>query len=554
MPWTEQINGKEGAIYMKKIMLAIGDKSVEEWLEKKLVDCTFTQSCGYRQRVIPAINNEVPDVLIISEFLAGRDGEKGVAILDLLQEIRINFPKVRIIFVGNEHDYENPDDTFLDKITKMGIYDIICPNPRKGEILLIADVAKLVNKPADYAYASKFMHQDQVSQEEKKAEENKKEVMIMDEVPKKRKRTESIENEESSQEKSLSKNEIAKRNSARLEKAKDPNVIKSNTKETSVKTTIAKIETANETTVLVARANSGLIFRPAIKEDFTTVFNRESLPNPEGYEGNHKRKEILYGNSQNMMKKARITVFAGARQGVGTTTTALNVATGIAQSFKRKTLYIDCSFENAVFDHLGISDMGWSSIADLNPRSNFVEMGVRKKDLEYASVNKERLSVLPEQLSYINLGRQITPTTIIPQLNQILFGFSCCYENIIIDLDIKEKSEVGKIILAMADDVVCVTTVDVYEINCLLAAISRYRTEINLTGKYSVLLNKYIKSPLDLEYLAETLCANNVLCIKNNFKEYIEASSKWLPTYLVTKKRAIRKEYEGVIGKVIIHG
>ena len=253
-----------------------------------------------------------------------------------------------------------------------------------------------------------------------------------------------------------------------------------------------------------------------------------------------------------MMKKARITVFAGARQGVGTTTTALNVATGIAQSFKRKTLYIDCSFENAVFDHLGISDMGWSSVADLNYRSNFVEMGVRKKDLEYASVNRERLSVLPEQLSYINLGGQIKPTTTVPQLKQILFGFSCCYENIIIDLDIQEMSEIGKTILAMADDVICVTTVDVYEINCLLAAISRYRTEINLTGKYSVLLNKYVKSSLDIEYLTEALYANSVMCIKNNVKEYIEASSRWLPIYLVTKRRAIRKEYDGIIGKVII--
>ena len=139
-----------------KICMAVGDVSVENWIKDKIgARCVFTKDCSYRQMVIPVLNQDVPDVLILAEALIGKDGEQGISIFNLAEEIRRTLPAVRIIFIANEHDYESPDDTLLDNIAKLGIYDILCSNPRKNEPLMIKDVIKMIVKPSDYSYAAK---------------------------------------------------------------------------------------------------------------------------------------------------------------------------------------------------------------------------------------------------------------------------------------------------------------------------------------------------------------------------------------------------------------
>ena len=70
-----------------KICIAIGDVAVSKWIKAHVNTAyTFTRDCTYRQMVLPTLDNDVPDVVLLGEGLPGRDGEKGIAILEALRE------------------------------------------------------------------------------------------------------------------------------------------------------------------------------------------------------------------------------------------------------------------------------------------------------------------------------------------------------------------------------------------------------------------------------------------------------------------------------------
>ena len=70
---------------------------------------------------------------------------------------------------------------------------------------------------------------------------------------------------------------------------------------------------------------------------------------------------------------------------------------------------------------------------------------------------------------------------------------------------------------------------------------------INIEGKYDVIVNKFVKTALDLNYMKEVLRAKRVFTIKDNFRLHAESAEKWLPVYLITKKKAIKAEYDRVL-------
>ena len=123
---------------MEKILLAVGFRQLEEFLEKQLKkEFQFVGSTVYREGVIRAIGQKKPDIVIIRETLAGNEN-----IMSIVYEIRSKFPKTRIIFIAGKRE---PGDELLATLVNYGVYDIL-----QGEKIQANQIISLIRKPNEY--------------------------------------------------------------------------------------------------------------------------------------------------------------------------------------------------------------------------------------------------------------------------------------------------------------------------------------------------------------------------------------------------------------------
>lgn len=139
---------------MVKIYFALGHQDLENYiksskplLEKKIGDTVqFTGAAIYREGIIKNIENNPPDILLLREGLTGTTN-----ISDIVYQIRMKFPSIRIIFIAGDR---NAGDPLLSTLVNYGIYDILVGNRVNAKDLLrkickantLADVSFLVQK------------------------------------------------------------------------------------------------------------------------------------------------------------------------------------------------------------------------------------------------------------------------------------------------------------------------------------------------------------------------------------------------------------------------
>lgn len=139
---------------MVKIYFALGHVDLENYiksskplLEKKLGDTIqFTGAALYREGIIKNIENNPPDILLLREGLSGT-----VKISDIIYQIRVKFPRIRIIFIAGDR---NVGDPLLSTLVNYGIYDILVGNRVNAKDMLrkictpstLADVSFLIQK------------------------------------------------------------------------------------------------------------------------------------------------------------------------------------------------------------------------------------------------------------------------------------------------------------------------------------------------------------------------------------------------------------------------
>lgn len=139
---------------MVKIYFALGHVDLENYiksskplLEKKIGDTIqFTGAALYREGIIKNIENNPPDILLLREGLSGT-----MKISDVIYQIRIKFPKIRIIFIAGDR---NVGDPLLSTLVNYGIYDILVGNRVNAKDMLrkictpstLADVSFLIQK------------------------------------------------------------------------------------------------------------------------------------------------------------------------------------------------------------------------------------------------------------------------------------------------------------------------------------------------------------------------------------------------------------------------
>ena len=103
---------------MYKILLGINHKNTEDSIKSALKDqylCVGTAT--YKEAIMPLLKSNNVDVLIIRDTLSG-----STDILKLIEDIRIESPNTRIVFISKLRD---KNDIFLSTLVSYGIYDII---------------------------------------------------------------------------------------------------------------------------------------------------------------------------------------------------------------------------------------------------------------------------------------------------------------------------------------------------------------------------------------------------------------------------------------------
>jgi Mrp family chromosome partitioning ATPase len=130
---------------MKKILFAIGHKSTEDAISKKLNEDQF-KICGivtYKGGIIKQIEEKRPDILVIRENLKGSED-----MLSVTYEVRTQFPSVRIIVLA---DAASPQNKTLATLVSWGIYDII-----SGKTIKLMNIIDLIEKPRTLKDMSKY--------------------------------------------------------------------------------------------------------------------------------------------------------------------------------------------------------------------------------------------------------------------------------------------------------------------------------------------------------------------------------------------------------------
>lgn len=106
---------------MEKVLLAINHPATEEAIKKGISQTHICVGVStYREAVIPTLKETGAEIVLIREELGG-----SMKLSLLLKNIRVECPKVRIIFMCQERDRTDPFLTFL---VQLGIYDIINSN------------------------------------------------------------------------------------------------------------------------------------------------------------------------------------------------------------------------------------------------------------------------------------------------------------------------------------------------------------------------------------------------------------------------------------------
>lgn len=120
----EQKGGKQTSVLhknMKKLVLAINHKETEDSIINELNGLFLDAGRPtYREAVLPILKDKAVDVLVLRESIAG-----SIPALKLVEDIRINSPNTRIVYIANEREKQ---DEFLSALVSYGIYDIINKN------------------------------------------------------------------------------------------------------------------------------------------------------------------------------------------------------------------------------------------------------------------------------------------------------------------------------------------------------------------------------------------------------------------------------------------
>lgn len=521
---------------MKKVLLAVGFRQLEEYIEKQLrKEFLFVEPTTYREGVIRNVGQRNPDIIVIRETLSGNEN-----ILSIVYELRQRYSNKRIIFIGGNRE---AGDALLASLVSMNVFDILYGKKVKAQdiIALIRkpneykDVQNLQPKPVFDDKTNKVLFEAPDHQEREVIKEVIKEVYVENEV-----KEPSIPTPKEPSPKPLE-----------IEKEKIP-VLPKPTEEIPVK----EIE-------------------PEVKEDKPKADEKKALPKPKHKnpkpekptpEPKEKRGllDFISGvNPSEMRGSQKILTFMGGKNGVGNTSIAFNTALQLAEA-KHKVLFMELDDRTpsvAYWYALGEDvDNGIDkAIGELTGKnySAVEESIIKSKDIKLLDTPfKKNYKKFPDSLDFMFFSSRYLTRQSIDNLHieeavtrdlYLHLLFQLQYDYIVLDVspDIWNESTLNA--LMYSHKVFLTVTQDVSTIGNALYLLNELgKSGVHIEKKINYIINKYEKADLTQKAIEEWVNASGTITVPLANKEFVNANYHGLPVLLGARHAQLKQAFQRI--------
>ena len=531
---------------MEKILFAINIRQAEEFIEASLTKkypskYAFVGSVLHKDNLIEKMRATTPDIVIVREGLPGPTN-----LFELVVKAKLSFPSTRFIFIAGPR---KPGDAFMQKLFGYQIYDIIA-----GSKLNVALILDMIVNPTSFKEASIWAAPPElraegfdVDVEDEEPRESGEEIIDII----------GIEDKKAPTPTPTSKKQPGKGTGTIVLPIGKNN--KSNPVDEDMLAQMAEMQAEIDR---LKKENKS-------KKAPTPLTNKVSSMAPKA----PSQKKPIIGikdNSQALksqyLGKDKIVTFFGAKNGIGTTTIAYNVAMELAYR-KRNVLYIEVNDFNPmipywydVYQNLGLNNGIDKAVLGF-------ETGINK-DIDEALITREELirnspdsmaenfKLFPKTLDYLffseeyieSRNKQIISSN---SFSQILLYFmqQLNYNYLILDINTHTDQSIIETALTFSNMNYIVVSQE-------FSSIGYYQTFFNklkqkgmdfskkddgkkdLSDKNSVIINRYIpKAEFNQRQIKEWLEEPDIFIVPDNSKDIADLSFNGLPIMKNTKNK-----------------
>ncbi|WCK56923.1 ParA family protein (plasmid) [Aneurinibacillus sp. Ricciae_BoGa-3] len=528
---------------MEKILLAVGFRQLEDFLEKNLKkEFLFVGTTVYREGIIRAIGQKNPDIVVIRETLDGKEN-----ILSIVYEIRNKFPKKRIVFIAGKRE---PGDALLATLVNYGVYDIL-----QGEKVRAQEIVALIRKPNEY---KDVQHLQPVPV----LDERKNEVLFQ--AP-----TTVVQEKEIIKEIYIDSSKTVKETTPQNE---PPVLVKP---DVPVEVPVAEVmEPVKEEKDKVESVQEVPPQKKRVKESPPEPPKEPAKQKEPPREATKKsfldklktKSDISSSLGQKMVAttKQKIITFIGSKSGVGNSSIAFNTALSLARKGLR-TIFVEFDDKTPSVSYwyeLGHLENGIDSalIALENNQFEKVEEAVIKsEDLKQAeSLMQKNYRKFPSTLDFLFFSKKYLTrqsgdeieNRVNLSLSKELFlylMFQLDYDFIILDVPQDVNHEVTHNALIYSNKVLLTLTQDVSTIGYSIYKLNEVAKKgINLDKKLYYIINKFEKSDLSLKEIEDWIQVSNLTTVPLFNKEFINANFLGLPVTLYSKNSSLQTAFQKI--------
>lgn len=490
----------------KKILLAVGHRQLEEYLEGELnQDYNFIGPTVHREGIVKLIEQGDPDIIVIRETLEGSTN-----IVTIVYTIRSKYPDIRIIFLAGNR---KPGDELLATLVNYGIYDILYGvNIPASDII---NAVKTPNKHADVAHLQPVPTLDEdrnkVSFEMKEQEDDKENQKLDNKY-----------DDEESVEDSL-----------RDDYGQDEPIIENEP---------VKIKDKRESPI--SKLTQG-IKKPQIPT--MSVMREKSHP----------------VSVQNRSSANRVITFIGGKNGVGTSSIGINVAFELAKAGKR-VIYLEINERYPAVSYwyeLGLTSYGIDSAIEAIQDERYIDVNnaiIHSKELKKSdSPLKSSYRKFPDSLDFMFFSREYI-TGLKPKMDLKLSKelymhllYQEGYDFVFIDVqpDISNQATING--LMFSNLIFSVVTQDVSSIGYHLFHMNELEKRgVSLNSKNSYIINKYVESDIKTKEIKDWVETKDIFTFPLYGEDFTNANLKGLPVTLSSNDVGLKNSVVKIVNKI----
>lgn len=550
---------------MEKVLLAIGNIQIEEYLTKQLSgEFQFVGTSTYREGILKNIEKNIPDILILREGLKGSQNISGI-----IYDIRRDYPDTRIIFITGNRE---AGDELLAMLVNLQIFDILA-----NERINVNEIVSLVRQKNTYQQVAHFQPKMMVDDRSKRmlyeAPEATKVVKNVEKVVFVERPSEPsappVEPERTGQEK---RKPLFGRN-------------RSATKETD-EGDDSKARIQEEKRLLEEEREQERLDKEAQKREASLRKQEQERQRSqtEHDDAERAKQDELYLKTLELQKqieemsknkeaekfltqelpphsKQKIITFVGGEHGVGNTQVALNTAIQLSQN-GYKTIYIELKEKPSTVDYLyqlhrnvdnglevalfNLENQDYRGVSKSITRMKDVIERTREGDLmlDLYKTFPKNLDFLFFSPSYTESGNELMAGN--PQgLKELCMHllFESGYHFIILDADNEPSNPYTEVALRFGTQVFYTLTQDVCHIGNSVRQVAELSKSINLKDKLYYVVNKYEDAEINRSGVSDWLKTDVHLFVPNANREFINANYMGQPVLLNTKQKDVKRAF-----------